>query len=348
MRHLRTILIFLLASMPLVSTKAQNVTEPAQSQTKIETTGDGNIFRSLGHFYKEDLYANNIFRRLEIGVSIGTDGLGLDFATKITNYVRLRAGISWMPPFNVPMHFGLENYTETGGVTNDNFDNLQGYLKKLTGIEVDKRVDIEGKPTIFTTKVLVDVFPIRNCGWHITAGFYYGNSRVAKARNTMEEMPSLLAVNIYNHVDEFFSSDAALDPVAPGIQFSPDFVEAVQEKFAENGVMGIHIGDFKDGKPYMMQPGSDGMVTANAFVNRFRPYVGTGFTKQLGKDSRFKFDVDCGVMFWGGSPDIITHDNVNMTKELKNIKGKVGDYVDIAKSLKVYPTVSVRFSYTIF
>ena len=84
-------------------------------------------------------------------------------------------------------------------------------------------------------------------------------------------------------------------------------------------------------------------------MNAFRPYVGLGYTTPIcGCDSRFKFDVDCGIMMWGGSPEIITHDGVNMGKDLVNIRGKIGDYVDIANSLKVYPMVSVRFSYTIF
>lgn len=308
---------------------------------------NGNVFKRFGRFWKTNIYDNGIFSRLDVGAGLGTDGLGLDISTNVTDYVRIRGGLSWTPGIKVPMHFDLENYTTEGGVNNDNFDDLAAHLRRFTGIEVDRQVDIDGQPDMLAAKVLVDVFPIKNCGWHITGGFYWGSSKVAKACNTMEEMPSLLTVNIYNHVDEYFGSDEAYDPIIPGVSFSPDFIDTMREKFEENGVMGIHIGDFKDGTPYMMQPGSDGMVKAHAFVNRFRPYVGTGWTSQLGKEGRWHFDVDCGVMLWGGAPKIITHDGINLC-ELDNVRGKVGDYVDIVKSLKVYPTVSVRFSYTIF
>ena len=98
----------------------------------------------------------------------------------------------------------------------------------------------------------------------------------------------------------------------------------------------------------MMQPDTDGMVKVNAFVNRFKPYVGVGYTGDLGKTHRWKLDVDCGVMMWGGTPSLIVHDGVNLSKDIVNIKGKPGDYVDMMKAFKVYPVVSVSVSYRFF
>ena len=57
---------------------------------------------------------------------------------------------------------------------------------------------------------------------------------------------------------------------------------------------------------------------------------------------------DAGAMFWGGTPDLYTHDGTNLTKDVENIKGKVGDWVDILGAIKVYPVLSVRFTKTIF
>ena len=49
--------------------------------------------------------------------------------------------------------------------------------------------------------LLVDVFPFKNNKhWHFTAGFYWGNSTIGKAYNTTEDMPSLVAVGIYNNM----------------------------------------------------------------------------------------------------------------------------------------------------
>ena len=39
---------------------------------------------------------------------------------------------------------------------------------------------------------------------------------------------------------------------------------------------------------------------------------------------------------------------VNLAKDIENIKGKVGDYVDLFKGMAVYPSISVRFTKTLF
>ena len=165
----------------------------------------------------------------------------------------------------------------------------------------------------------------------------------------MGEMPSLLAVNIYNNFYDYIMSDDAIDkPIFGNTYLDPFMVDEIREDLEGQGYMGIHVGDYKDGRPYMMQPDKDGMVKVSAFVNRFKPYVGLGYTGDLGKTKRWKLDVDCGMMMWGGTPSLIVHDGVNLSKDIVNIKGKPGDYVDMMKAFKVYPVVSVSVSYRIF
>ena len=45
---------------------------------------------------------------------------------------------------------------------------------------------------------------------------------------------------------------------------------------------------------------------------------------------------------------MITHDGVNMTKDLVNIPGKVGDYIGFVRAMKVLPNISFKISYTLF
>lgn len=292
---------------------------------------------------------NNIFRHMDVGVSVGTAGLGLDVATNVTDYVRLRTGVSYTPHFNVPMHFSLQSYTDGGGVNTGNFEKMQQWMKKMTGTDVDDRVDMDATPMMTNYKLLADVYPWRGKGWRVTAGFYLGKRRMANAVNTKGEMPSLVAVNIYNHLyDYFMTTDFFEEPFLGHIYLDPFAVEDIRADLEENGQMGIHVGDFKDGTPYMMQPDTDGMVKADAFVNAFKPYLGLGYTTPVGMNNRLNLDVDCGVMFWGGAPQIITHEGINLTDDVVNIKGKVGDYVDIARKFKVYPMLEVRLSYRLF
>ena len=111
----------------------------------------------------------------------------------------------------------------------------------------------------------------------------------------------------------------------------------------------MHVGDYDDGTPYMMEPGDDGMVRAEVKANAFKPYFGLGYGGRLLRNNdRFHVAVDLGAMFWGGSPSIVTHEGVNLTNDVSNISGKVGDYVSLAKKFKVFPVLDVRFVYTIF
>ena len=42
-------------------------------------------------------------------------------------------------------------------------------------------------------KLLVDVHPFRNKNWHVTTGFYWGPSKVAKAENAVyDDVPRYL------------------------------------------------------------------------------------------------------------------------------------------------------------
>ncbi len=307
------------------------------------------LMLSLGTALSQDKADDNIFRHLDVGASVGTTGIGFDVSTHITDHVRVRAGLDFTPHISFPMSFSLQSYTDGVGVTGGNFEKLQNYMYKLTHINVDDRVELDGKPTMTNFKFLVDVYPWKTKGWRFTAGFYIGSRKSAKAINTMGEMPSLVAVNIYNSFYDYIMSDEAIDePFFGDVYWDPFLIEDLRADLENEGHMGIHVGDFKDGKPYMMQPDSDGMVKVSAFVNCFKPYVGLGYTSALDKAKRFNLDVDFGMMIWGGSPKLITHDGTDLTNQVKNIKGKPGDYVDLMKSFKVYPVVSVRFSYKLF
>lgn len=287
-----------------------------------------------------------IFNHLDASVSLGTTGLGLEVSTPLTKYLRVRAGVQWMPSFSMPVSFGLETYKD-GVIGEGNFSRQQELMKKLTGIDVDDQVDMDAKPHLVNFKFLVDIYPWTDTRWHLTAGFYAGPRKIARAINSMNEMHSLFAVNLYNNYHDHVLSDDFLDtPIYGDVFIDPELGMQIQDEMAEAGKVGIHVGDFKDGTPYMMTPDSEGMVHANAYVNSFRPYLGFGYGGTIGGIERLSLSFDAGVLMWG-KPKIITHDGTNLA-ELENIKGKVGTYVDVVKSFRVYPVVEVKLTYSFF
>ena len=305
---------------------------------------------------------NKVFQNLDVSVTAGTTGIGIDVASKIGNNVQLRAGYEYMPRFKQSIYFPVEvggqaavAYDENGNRVETTFDRLSKLLKELTGFTVDDEVEMIGKPTVNNFKFLVDVFPFKNKHWHVTAGFYWGPSQFAYAENATTAMTSLLAVSMYNQIyEKAVADDPIIDIDGDGTAQNPGMTmylnEAYRQKIVNYGRMGFHVGDKKDtGEPYIMEADADGMVKVRAKSNSFKPYLGFGYGGKLMKSrDDWQVSFDAGMMFWGGTPSLITHDGTNLTKDVENITGKVGDWVDFLGGIKVYPVLQVRFTKTIF
>ena len=116
------------------------------------------------------------------------------------------------------------------------------------------------------------------------------------------------------------------------------------------GSYSMHLGDkVSDGSPYLLTPDEHGMIKMDVKVNSFKPYLGFGYGGALSKKSdTYQASFDCGVMFWGGSPKIIMHDGTDLIHDVTGINGKIGQYCNIARGLKVYPVISLRLTRRIF
>ena len=288
---------------------------------------------------KKDFQA---FNHLDLGLTLGTTGIGFDVATPIGEYVQIRTGFEFMPRFTKSLHFDIQSFSDDGSLIDTHFDNLSDRLESFTGYKADSQVKMNGKPTLWNFKLLFDVFPFRNKHWHLTAGFHWGPSQIAEAINDLEDAPTLVAVNIYNNIYEKVSEG---ENVFGDFDVDPD----LRRKIKRSGRMGIHVGDYDDGTPYLMEPDENCTVSAKVTVNSFKPYLGFGYGGKLFKnDNRYQVSFDAGLMFWGGEPAITTHDGTNLSKDVSNISGKVGDYVDFISGIKVFPVLNLRITRRLF
>ncbi|MDE5997499.1 MAG: hypothetical protein K2G77_04720 [Muribaculaceae bacterium] len=306
----------------------------------------------------EIMNKHGVFNSIELAANIGTTGLGLEVASPMTEWTKLRVGFDWMPRFMMPMYFDMNSYVD--GKVSDKFDRIQDMMYRMSGLTIDQEVKMESKFTMTTFKLLVDVYPFKNNKhWHFTAGFFVGGSSMGKTLNAITEMPSLLALNMYDRLyngvtsedfydnainDENFLADLTGLTALQGTYLDPRVVDQLQEKMESFGRLGVHVGDYKDGTPYLMMPDKDGTVSAKAKVNRFRPYLGFGYGGALSNDGKWQASFDAGVQFWGGAPKVITHDGT-VLNDLINLGGKVGTYMGLMKALPVYPTIDFRISY---
>lgn len=339
----------LLAAIALAGSISISFTAHADNSPGLRVESDGTTWQMIKPI---DRMTAGVFDRMEVGLNIGTTGLGLEIGTHITPWVRVRAGVDWVPRFNIPMNFDLMTYTEgeSGILNSGKFDRIQELMDEFTGFEIDQQVTMNSRPTMTTFRFMADVYPFAGKGWRATVGFFAGGRTVGRTINAMHEMPSLLTVGIYNRLYDYAAETDIFDfklPFGDEVYLDPDVAQQLKDKFEEYGRLGIHIGDYKDGTPYIMEPDKDGTVSARALVNAVRPYVGIGYDGAISRDGRWKIGFDLGAQFWGGAPKVVIHDGTVMN-DLINVRGKVGDYLSLIKGLPVYPTANFKISYTFF
>ena len=312
---------------------------------ELEETNNSNKYIPVFQYWKE----HDIFQHLDVSVTLGTTGLGIDVASPVTEWAQLRLGYEFMPRFTKRMSFEMtingqpaKSYDSDGNRQETRFDKLNNFMYGFTGFDMEDHADMIGKPTLNNFKFLVDVFPFKNDKrWHFTAGFYWGPSKFAEAENSTEAMVSLVSAGIYN---KMYESAKSGDPL---IRFDPnefpslagvgiEMPDKVRDKFLEFGDMGFVVGyythditdadgnvlvskDMIDSKgntvqrPYIVEPDEDGMVRVSASSNSFKPYIGFGYGGNLlkGRDD-WKVSFDCGAMFWGGTPDLVVHHGLKL------------------------------------
>lgn len=363
---------------------------------------------------KSVLNEKNILNHMDVGVNVGTLGLGIDVAVPVGDYVRVRAGYNYMPRFTIHSDFNVE--TRSGGVgkliekvgkideklaefgidLNDKaYAEYKEMFDKFSSIEAKDYVTLGMKPTLHQFKFMVDVLPFKNKHWSFTAGFYAGPAAVADAISLDKESLLLEAINAYNSI----YAEYPMKGINGTWLHQPG--KAADDPFYKYGMAGFSLGTFKDGDKAMMVPGADNRARGEMRVSKVRPYLGVGYNTHLSKDKRWKLNVDAGVLFLCGAPSIYVdnvykfnasslvldendfyvsgigvdsydkyygemvrnnwdgvtekyidcsdvRNHVDLVRDLQDIPGKVGDMVNTISKFKVYPNLSVTFSYRLF
>ena len=309
---------------------------------------------------QQDKPDNNIFTHLDLGLTLGTDGIAVDLAAPIGDYVQMRLGFAYMPRFEKKVSFqaqigdtpetrynpdGTLILDENGNPIKTKFDKMAELMSDLTGYKVDEYIDMMAVPTFWNGKILFDVFPFREKNWFFTAGIYVGPARIARAYNTTEDMPSLMAMSMYNNIyDKVLHEEPIINYNGTGLELPP----AICDKFLSYGRMSVPIGYYRGTtEQYRMVPNEEGMVKAEVIANIVRPYVGFGYRLPISKDKRTLFSFNAGVLCWG-DPKLVTHDGTDLVHDIEGVKGQVGTYVKIVTAAKVYPILNVTFSRRLF
>ena len=92
---------------------------------------------------------HDILQHLDISLTAGTTGIGIDVASPIGEYVQVRAGYEIMPRFNKSMNFDLtiggkpaRMYDPNGNRIETTFDRLKDMLYDFTGYDIDDHIEM--------------------------------------------------------------------------------------------------------------------------------------------------------------------------------------------------------------
>lgn len=297
---------------------------------------------------------------MDLGVDVGTDGIGVDLAMPVGEWVQIRAGFVYMPRVHKQMTFEAQlgdtpepKYNDKGERIETRFDRIANMMSDFTGYTVDDQVNMIGEPRFMNGKLIVDVFPFKRKDFFFSAGIYAGPSVVGYAYNTTEDMPSLMGMAVYNNIyDKVYNEEAIITYGNAGLELPPEICAKILSAGRMSVPIGVYSHDAEDGSyhkgdAYRVVPNEEGMVKAWVRANAVRPYIGAGYKTPLAADKKVFFSANAGILCWG-APTCTTHDGTDLVNDVENIQGRVGQYVKVIKGLKVFPIVNITFSVRLF
>ena len=123
---------------------------------------------SVNQSYAQRLDAEDFefFNHLSAGISMGTDGVGIEVAAPLTYDFAVRAGYTFVPKVKINKSVDLKNNDGT-----------------IPGAFLSPEVDLEAKINMGDFKMLFDWYPFRTSSFHATAGFYIGKGKLVDLSN---------------------------------------------------------------------------------------------------------------------------------------------------------------------
>jgi len=246
---------------------------------------------------------SNVLRHYSLSAGVGSTGVTADVGTMITDYIGLRGGIDYMPKFKYSTSLSLNLINQTQELNID-----------LTPLR-ERKVEVQGTLHNSTGHALLDIYPSRDHGFHVTVGAY-----IARDEDV---------VDVVSGENEMLKKVADLN--ARRGQFA-----AIPISY---GQVAAQMGD------YNIMPDDNGNACANVKVRKVRPYVGFGFGRAVPR-SRLNCQFDLGVQL-SGTPRV--YNGVNGEEiTAEGARGEDGGILRSIDKVKFYPVISVRLAGRLF
>lgn len=272
---------------------------------------------------------------LSFGLSLGTEGLGLEAAYQLNHYLAIRGGFSLFPfSYTTAYDMNLDSHIDEYAGYRQRVDKLITQDPSLISIEDKEKyellmkpeemkehdqVDLKGEMKGLRLKVLVDLYPFYEHSFHITGGFFFSTEDRLLTLNGTIDQALWSQINQINTVLPLLSS---IEPSLKDYSINPQ----------------VEIGD------QLVSPDANGQLDAGIEVNSIKPYLGIGFGRAV-PHSLVGVSLDMGLMFHG-SPKIVSIDPT--FEDAINNEREGDDQLKFLDDLVVYPVISLKINFRAF
>lgn len=133
------------------------------------------VFATSAQAQVEDF---GVFRHIGADINVGTQGIGFDIATPVTNYLELSLGMNFMPGFKISGDVDIDPSLPAGA----------------PAFPSNANMDIEGKLSRTTGEFKVSVYPfgVKNALF-VAGGLSFGGKKIAKLNGHSDAVESYLS-----------------------------------------------------------------------------------------------------------------------------------------------------------
>lgn len=111
----------------------------------------------------------DLFNHLGANLQVGTNGITIEAATKLTRFVDVRAGVDFMPGFHI---------NTDADYTVDLPPEYASYAPSSD--HVSGTVDLEGSMKRTQGHLIFNVYPVPGCSFYVAAGAYFAGNKLLK------------------------------------------------------------------------------------------------------------------------------------------------------------------------
>ena len=252
------------------------------------------------------IQSHGYLTHIEGAFTAGTTGLGFDVGFPLQEWGRLRIGGVWRPRGHYSDEYAVHINDE------NQWGQFGALMSIFVGVQPEKYVEMEGKSSMNNFKLLVDFFPIKkHRNFHVTIGFFLGNSTIVEAMNTSIGSNTVAAIKSYNTLRQKAINHEDIDLSIFGLYPSKSDIEILYQKLIDMGEVTIPLGERTDAngnKTVVNATINDkDVIEITAKVNSFKPYIGAGYEIPITKDKRTKIGIDAGHTHTVGTETLILH-----------------------------------------